>query len=132
MWGYFHACALGRRRRRDEKKIFQNHEHENENAETMMGWKTRKITTCINLAYPRRFVDKTHCCPDKIFQLVHMEKIAILWSMIYKSCKYNIHNSKNIEIFIFSWICFFYSIDLETNSLFEMFWYKIILNMLSL
>ena len=32
-----------------------------------MEWKTRKITTCINLAYPRRFVDKTHCCPDKIF-----------------------------------------------------------------
>ena len=49
------------------KKDFQNHEHENENAETMMGWKTRKITTCINLAYPRRFVDETHCCPDKPF-----------------------------------------------------------------
>ena len=41
-----------------------------------MGWKTRKITTCMNLAYSRRFVDETHCCPDKTFRIVHMEKIA--------------------------------------------------------
>ena len=43
-----------------------------------MEWKTRKITTCINLAYPRRFVDKTHCCRINKIQLVHLEKIAVL------------------------------------------------------